>query len=167
MVELQVARTKDANRSILERLSREKKTNKKVNKNIASPEKRRSIVEEAAKTSVIPRSLSSVIDVTTRALRPNVKPVKRVCRVSSFVGREDDEVPQNVIDGNSDAQEQKQEATDEDRDNQLKENDKVNLLQKAIASLRSLCKMTVLIALQRTFVFKLLCRLAEKKYTFT
>lgn len=128
VVELEVARTKDANRSILERLSREKKANKKVNKNIASPEKRRSIVEEAAKTSVIPRSLSSVIDVTTRALRPNVKPVKRVCRVSSFVGREDDEVPQNVNDGNSDAQKQKQEATDEDRDNQLKENDKAEIL---------------------------------------
>lgn len=85
VVTLVVARKKNANRAILERLNHEKKEKKKVNNNIASPKKRRSVIEEAASSSVIPRTLSSVIDVTKKAC-PYVKPVKRASRVSSFVG---------------------------------------------------------------------------------
>lgn len=53
VVELEVVRIKDVNCSILECLSCEKKVNKKVNKNIVLFEKRRSIVEEVVKMSVI------------------------------------------------------------------------------------------------------------------
>lgn len=91
MVELLVARTKDANRSILEWLKHEKKDNKQVNNNIVLPDKRRSVIEEAAKTSVIPRSPASVVDVT-KTKCPSVEPVKRISRVSSFVGTEEDKV---------------------------------------------------------------------------
>ena len=97
VVTLAVARTKDANRAILERLKHEKKDNKKkVNNNIASPKKRRSVIEEAAISSVIPRTLSSVIDVTKKTC-PYVKPVKRVSRVSSFVGTAENELEDNNI----------------------------------------------------------------------
>ncbi|PFX26738.1 multiple PDZ domain protein-like [Stylophora pistillata] len=85
VVTMVVARSKDANRSIMEHLNQEKKDNKKVNNNIVSPKKRRSIIEEAANSSVIARPLSSVIDVTKREC-PFTKPVKRVSRVSSFLG---------------------------------------------------------------------------------
>lgn len=91
VVELLVARTKDANRSVLERLKHEEKENKQVNNNMALPDRRRSVIEEAAKTSVIPRSPASVVDVT-KTKCPYVKPVKRVSRVSSFVGTEEDKV---------------------------------------------------------------------------
>ena len=94
VVTLVVARKKDANRSLLESLNHEKK-DKKVNNNIASPKKRRSVIEEAASSSVIPRTLSSVIDVTKKAC-PYVKPVKRVSRVSSFVGTTEDELTGHV-----------------------------------------------------------------------
>lgn len=94
VVELLVERTKDANRSVLERLKHEEKENKQVNNNIALPDRRRSVIEEAAKTSVIPRSPASVVDVT-KTKCPYVKPVKRVSRVSSFVGTEEDKVVAN------------------------------------------------------------------------
>ena len=94
VVTLVVARKKDANRAILERLKHEKK-DKKVNNNIASPKKRRSVIEEAASSSIIPRTLSSVIDVTKQAC-PYVKPVKRVSRVTSFVGPTEDELTGRV-----------------------------------------------------------------------
>lgn len=85
VVTLVVARSKNANRSIMERYNQEKKDNKKVNNNIVSPKKRRSIVEEAFNSSVIARPLSSVIDVTKKKC-PYSKPVKRVSRISSFLG---------------------------------------------------------------------------------
>lgn len=91
VVELLVERTKDANRSVLERLKHEEKENKQVNNNIALPDRRRSVIEEAAKTSVIPRSPASVVDVT-KTKCPYVKAVKRNSRVSSFVGTEEDKV---------------------------------------------------------------------------
>ena len=91
VVTLVVARKTDANRPILERLNHEKKDKKKVNNNIASPKRRRSVIEEAASSSVIPRTLSSVIDVTKKEC-PYAKPVKRVSRVSSFVGTAENEL---------------------------------------------------------------------------
>ena len=91
VVTLVVARKRDAKRTILARLNHEKKDKKKVNNNIASPKKRRSVIEEAASSSVVPRTLSSVIDVTKKAC-PYVKPVKRVSRVSSFVGATEDDL---------------------------------------------------------------------------
>ena len=126
VVELVVARTQDANRAILERLKHENKVIKKVNNNISSPEKRRSIIEEAAKTSVIPRSLPSVIDVTKRAC-PHVKPVKRVSRVSSFVGTEKNEMTTNHA-VKSERQKGSQKATNEDGDNKLREAEEVSVI---------------------------------------
>ena len=125
VVELVVARTKDANRAILEILKHERKVIKKVNNNIASPEKRRSIIEEAAKTSVIPRSVPSVINVTKRAC-PYVKPVKRVSRVSSFVGTEKNETTTNHA-VNSATQKGNQKDTNEDGNNKLRETEQVNI----------------------------------------
>lgn len=115
VVKLVVARTKDANRSILERLNQEKKDNKKVNKNIASPKKRRSVIEEAANSSVIPRTLSSVIDVTKKAC-PYVKPVKRVSRVSSFVGTAENEVDSSETQTGN--QEKNENGNDKEREEQ-------------------------------------------------
>ncbi|XP_073240096.1 uncharacterized protein [Porites lutea] len=94
VVELLVARTKDANRSVLEWLKHERKDNQQVNNNIALPDRRRSVIEEAAKTSVIPRSPATVVDVT-KTKCPYVKAVKRNSRVSSFVGTEEDKVVVN------------------------------------------------------------------------
>lgn len=128
VVELMVARTKDANRAILERLNHEKKDNKKVNNNIASPKRRRSVIEEAAKTSVIPRSLSSVIDVTKKSC-PYVKPVKRVSRVSSFVGTEENEVRvNNAVNLKDDKRKGNQEATSEQKDNKFNGMEEVYIL---------------------------------------
>ena len=127
VVELVVARTKDANRTILERLNHEKKDNKKVNNNIASPKRRRSVIEEAAKTSVIPRSLSSVIDVTKKACL-YVKPVKRVSRVSSFVGTEENEVTvKNAVNLKDDKRKGNQEATSEQKDNKFNGMEEVSI----------------------------------------
>ena len=118
VVTLVVARKKDANRAILARWNHEKKDKKKVNNNIASPKKRRSVIEEAASSSVVPRALSSVIDVTKKAC-PYVKPVKRVSRVSSFVGTTDDE----LIDGHGSSE------TGKGNQESTKEND-VNFIIK-------------------------------------
>lgn len=127
VVELVVTRTKDANRAVLKRLNHEKKDNKKVNNNIASPERRRSVIEEAAKTSVIPRSLSSVIDVTKKA-SPHVKPVKRVSRVSSFVGTEENEVAiNNAVNETDGRQRINQETSNEDRHDKLREKEEVSV----------------------------------------
>lgn len=124
VVELVVARTKDANRAILELLKHERNVIKKVNNNIASPEKRRSIIEEAAKTSVIPRSVPSVIDVTKRSC-PHVKPVKRVSRVSSFVGTEKNETTTNHA-VNSATPKGNQKTTSEEEGNKLRETEQVS-----------------------------------------
>lgn len=122
VVELVVARTKDANRAILKRLNDKEKENKKINNNIASPERRRSIIEQAAKSSVIPRSLSSVIDVTKKT-SPHAKPVKRVSRVSSFVGTEETEAVINNAVNENGRQKRNQESTNEGENNKLKENE--------------------------------------------
>lgn len=122
VVELVVARTKDANRAILKRLNDKEKENRKINNNIASPERRRSIIEQAAKSSVIPRSLSSVIDVTKKT-SPHAKPVKRVSRVSSFVGTEETEAAINNAVNENGRQKGNQESTNEGENNKLKENE--------------------------------------------
>jgi len=122
VVELVVARTKDANRAILKRLNDKEKENRKINNNIASPERRRSIIEQAAKSSVIPRSLSSVIDVTKKT-SPHAKPVKRVSRVSSFVGTEETEAAINNAVNENGRQKGNQEPTNEGENNKLKENE--------------------------------------------
>ena len=132
VIELVVARTKDANRSILQRPSNGKKGNDSANKNIASPEKRRSIIEEAAKTSVIPGSLSPVVNVTKKVACPYVKPAKRVCRVSSFLGSEDDKMPTNAFEGRDEVLELKKEPANEGGENKLKEIEKVNQKEKII-----------------------------------
>lgn len=119
VVTLVVARKKDANRAILERLKHEKKDKERVNNNIASPKKRRSVIEEAASSSVIPRNLSSVIDITKKAC-PHVKPVKRVSRVSSFVGTPEDVSTDHV---RSETEKANQETT---RENQVIFIDKVD-----------------------------------------
>ena len=126
VIELVVARTKSANRSILQCSSNGKKGNERVNKNIASPEKRRSIIEEAAKTSVIPRSLPPVVDVPKRVAYAYVKPVKRVCRVSSFLGSDDDKIQLNAFDGNGEVLELKKEPANDGGEIKHKEIEKVN-----------------------------------------
>ena len=126
VIELVVARTKSANRSILQCSSNGKKGNERVNKNIASPEKRRSIIEEAAKTSVIPRSLPPVVDVPKRLAHAYVKPVKRVCRVSSFLGSDDDKIQLNAFDGNGEVLELKKKPANDGGEIKHKEIEKVN-----------------------------------------
>ena len=126
VIELVVARTKNANRSILQCSSNGKKGNERVNKNIASPEKRRSIIEEAVKTSVIPRSLPPVVDVPKRVAYAYVKPVKRVCRVSSFLGSDDDKIQLNAFDGNGEVLELKKEPANDGGEIKHKEIEKVN-----------------------------------------
>ena len=113
VVTLVVTRKKDANRAILERLNHENKDKKRVNNNISSPKKRRSVIEEAASSSVIPRTLSSVIDVTKKVC-PYVKPVKRVSRVSSFVGTPENELTGHV---SSEIEKGNQESTNENEVN--------------------------------------------------
>ena len=113
VVTLVVARKKDANRAVLERLNHEKKDKKKVNNNIASPKKRRSVIEEAASSSVLPRTLSSVIDVTKKEC-PYIKPVKRASRVSSFVGSTEEELTDHV---SSETEKGNQESTKENEVN--------------------------------------------------
>ena len=124
VVTLVVARKKDANRAILERLNHEKKDKKKVNNNIATPKKRRSVIEEAASSSVIPRTLSSVIDVTKKAC-PYVKPVKRASRVSSFVGTTEEEVTGHM---SSETEKGNQESTTENEVNFVDKADNLTIL---------------------------------------
>ena len=84
VVKLVVARTRHANPVIVKRI-RTKKENENTSSNAGSQKKRRSAIEEAVRTSVVPRDPGSVIDVTKKAC-PYVKPVKRASHVSSFVG---------------------------------------------------------------------------------
>lgn len=126
VVTLVVARKKNANRAILERLNHEKKEKKKVNNNIASPKKRRSVIEEAASSSVIPRTLSSVIDVTKTAC-PYVKPVKRASRVSSFVGTTEEEVTGHM---SSETEKGNQENTKENEVNFVDKVDNLKILKR-------------------------------------
>ena len=120
MVELVVARTKDANRSILERLNHDKKGNKTMNHSIASPERRRNLIEEAAKTSVIPSSLASIVDVPKKAF-PHGKPVKRVSRVSSFLGIMENKIAtDNEMNGNGEEQQGNQEDSSEIGDSSIR-----------------------------------------------
>ena len=92
VVRLVVVRRKDANRSVL-KLLRNDSTSSTKNNNLSSPNirsKKKSLLEAAADTSVLPKSVSSVVDVTTRACS-RVTAVKRVSRCSSFVGSTEDD----------------------------------------------------------------------------
>ena len=139
VVTLVVARKKDANRPILERLNHEKKDKKKVNNNIASPKRRRSVIEEAASASVIPRTLSSVIDVTKKAC-PHVKPVKRASRVSSFVGTAENELAENE---SSESQSANQEEISENGDNKNREEKEVSFTNRVTFSLLRVNEISV------------------------
>lgn len=138
VIELVVARTKSANRSILQCSSNGKKGNERVNKNIASPEKRRSIIEEAAKTSVILRSLPPVVDVPKRLAHTYVKPVKRVCRVSSFLGSDDDKIQLNAFDGNGEVLELKKEPANDGGEIKHKEIEKTESPSSSFARATSI-----------------------------
>ena len=86
VVTLKISRQKDANRSVLQLLASESAPAKK-NSNLSSEREQatpKSAFQAAADTSVVPKSVSSVVDVTKRS-GPVRTAVARTARCSSFL----------------------------------------------------------------------------------
>ncbi|KAK3730111.1 hypothetical protein QZH41_013754 [Actinostola sp. cb2023] len=103
VIKLVIERSKDANRSILSPSHYDDKSFRDADPNITSPKARtrkRSVLEAANESSVITKTVISVIDIQRTSVNHLVKPaklVRRESRCTSFIGADDSEDDDDVI----------------------------------------------------------------------